>query len=300
MTEPVKAGLIGHVLSASLTPEMHQVEAQAQNFAYHYIRIDTAEPEHHGKPLETLLIEAEAAGFSGVNVTHPFKTEAAVFCNTLSDTAQALGAVNTLLFKDGKRQGHNTDYIGFRSALRDAAMLGSIHNILLLGAGGAGAAVALALIDQGCAKLTLCDPALGRADELRLTLAQLRPQTKIAAVRSPAEVDLTGLNGVVNASPLGMDAHPGMAIDPAGLKPGTWVTDIVYMPIDTALLRAARACGLTTLNGTAMAIYQAVAAFQLITGRCADAQRLRTHFHRLSGSDAFTPTLHTPKVMAVD
>lgn len=277
----MKAALIGHGIAASLTPDMHMAEARAQGFAYDYQRYDTATPEFRALALAQMLDRARAEGMAGVNVTHPFKIEAAGLMDELSDTARLLGAVNTVLFRDGRKIGHNTDYVGFRSALRRGLPMAPIRRVLLIGAGGAGGAVSLALIDQGCEELVLSDRNLDAAEALAQRIKVARPRVSVSVVKSAEVATPATLNGVVNATPMGMDSHPGMALDPGILAPGCWVADIVYFPRQTALLQAARARRLRTMDGSGMAMFQAAAAFHLITGRVASPERMAGSFDAL-------------------
>ena len=281
MTTSLKAGLIGHGIAGSMTPEMHEAEGRAQGLNYGYRRIDTATPPFEGKALSWLLDYAEDEGFAGVNITHPFKRQVVTFADEMSETVSSMGAANTLLFQNGKRAVHNTDYIGYRSALRHTLQLGSIGKVLLLGAGGAGGAVALALIDQGCRSLLIYDPASDRAETLVKMLRSVRPTAIVSVQRDLADIET--FDGVVNATPLGMASHPGMAIDPALLARRAWVSDIVYFPLETQLLRESRARDLVTMSGASMAVYQAVAAFSLITGRKADPSRMTAVFEEITG-----------------
>lgn len=277
----VKAALIGEGIALSLTPGMHEAEAAAQGFAYRYTRFDTALAPFDQMTLAELLQLAEERGLAGVNVTHPFKTEAVALMDTLSDTARDLGAVNTVVFQGGRRIGHNTDYTGFLYAF-NAGLGGAKRNrVLLLGAGGGGAAVALALLDARVKYLKIADPAPGRAEALRARLLPLRPGAKVTATSAPEALELAGFDGVVNATPMGMLAHPGVAIDPGALPPGAWVADIVYFPLETEFLQAARRKGCQTMSGAGMAVHQAVAAFGLITGREADPRRMAASFEPL-------------------
>ncbi|NDW52484.1 shikimate dehydrogenase [Aliiroseovarius sp. PrR006] len=277
----MKAALIGHNIGGSLTPDMHVAEAKAQGFAYDYQRFDTATPPFDGMTLKDILHRAEADGMVGVNVTHPFKADAASLMHELSETAQALGAVNTVLFKNGLWVGHNTDYVGFRSALRSEMPMASIAKVLLVGAGGAGGAVALALIDQGCGALCVTDTSVDRAEALAARLQAARPRAQIQVARSFENADSTSLSGVVNATPIGMDAHPGVAFDPTQLAPACWVADIIYFPRETELLKQAASRRLRTMDGSGMAIFQAAAAFHLMTGKTASPQRMSEQFKQL-------------------
>lgn len=277
----MKAALIGQNIGGSLTPDLHMAEANAQGFAYDYQRFDTTVPPFDGMSLKDILHRAEADGMGGVNVTHPFKADAAGLMHELSETAQALGAVNTVLFKNGRWVGHNTDYVGFRSALRSEMPMASIAKVLLVGAGGAGGAVALALIDQGCGTLRVTDTSTDRAEALAARLKAARPRAQIQVARSFENADPSGLSGVVNATPVGMDGHPGMAFDPDQLAPACWVADIIYFPRQTELLKRAASRRLRTMDGSGMAIFQAAAAFHLITGKTASPERMSAQFKQL-------------------
>ena len=272
----MKAALVGSGIGPSLTPGMHEAEGRAQGLAYRYERFDTALAPWKDMSLSAILDHAEAQGYAGLNITHPHKMQVARYLDALSDASQALGTVNTVVFRDGRRSGHTTDYSGFAAALQAFDPRVEGVDIVQFGAGGAGAATALALVDAG-ARLTLVDLDEARAEALADQLRAARPA---AQIRTGSAV-LARAAGAVNATPLGMDGYPGMAFDPQRLGPGAWVADIVYFPLETALTRAARARGLRVMNGGAMALYQAVAAFELITGHAASASRMRASFDQL-------------------
>ena len=267
----MKAGLIGDRIGGSLTPLMHETEGQALGIAYSYVRIDTAEAPHAVKPLSALIEAAEADGFAGLNITHPFKVDAVSLADELSGIARDLGAINTLVLRDGRRVGHNTDYAGFRAALARDLPDQAFEKVALFGAGGAGLAVALALIDHGASELCVVDTEPQKADALARQMKTVRPDARVTA----GPVDLALLDGAVNATPLGMAGYPGMAFDPARLSPDAWVADIVYFPLNTPLLAAARGQGRRVMSGAGMALFQAVAAFELITGQRPDPGRMQ-------------------------
>ncbi|WP_424943797.1 shikimate dehydrogenase [Aliiroseovarius crassostreae] len=277
----MKAALIGQGISGSLTPDMHMAEARAQGFDYDYMRFDTATAPYAGQSLTALLDLAQDQGMAGVNVTHPFKSQAAEVMDDLSDTARLLEAVNTVLFQGGRRIGHNTDYVGFRSALRRGLPHAPISRTLIAGAGGAGGAVALALIDQGTESLFIFDQDHGKAEDLKSRLTKARPRVAVGVIDAVADAPFEQMSGIVNATPMGMTGHPGMALDPRSLPPGGWVADIVYFPRQTALLKHAKNLRLRTMDGSGMAIYQAAAAFHLLTGRTASPDRMHESFERL-------------------
>ncbi len=279
MTAPhISAALIGHGIAGSLTPAMHEAEGRAQGFAYDYARFDTGLAPFAKRPLADLLTQAEAEGRAGVNITHPFKREAVALADELSEVAAALGAINTMVFDGGRRIGHNTDHTGFATALARDLGGARFGEVLLVGTGGAGAAVALALIDHGVDRLVLRDTAPGRAEDLARRLSAVRPNAKLSAV---TETDHAGLDGVVNATPLGMADHPGCAVDVSCLPREAWVADVVYVPIETELIAAARVRGHRVMTGGAMAVFQAVGSFELFTGRPAEPARMAAHFETL-------------------
>jgi shikimate dehydrogenase len=276
----IRAGLIGEGIAGSLTPPMHEAEARAQGLELSYVRFDTAEG-CRGLSLKDLLQEAQDQGYAGVNVTHPFKDDAVALMDMLSDAARDLGAVNTVLFKGSKRIGHNTDFTGFGRAF--AASLGDAakDNVVLFGAGGAGRAVALALLDGGVKRLRIVDPQPGKAEALVERLQTLRPDASLIAKESFEQDCVRNVSGVVNATPLGMDSHPGMAVDPEWLPKAAWVADIVYFPLETAFLARARAAGLKVMSGAGMAVHQAAEAFTHFTGLAADPARMAASFEQL-------------------
>jgi len=233
--------------------------------------------------LPDLLLAAERTGFSGLNVTHPCKQAVLAHLDELAPDAAALGAVNTVVLREGRRIGHNTDAWGFREALRRGLPGASLERVVQLGAGGAGAAVAHALSSLGVGELLLYDVDSGRAEALAERLAAQGAAGRIVVAPDLARA-LAVASGLVNATPVGMAAYPGLPLPAELLRPELWVADIVYFPLETELLRTARAIGCRTLDGSGMAVFQAVRAFELFTGRTPDPERMRRHFERL-GAD---------------
>lgn len=278
----MKAGLIGQGIQASLTPEMHVAEGQALGLRYDYCKIDVNCSPYRTSSLTNLVSESEESGFVGLNVTHPFKQKVVPLLDEMSDVVALLGSANSIVFQDGKRIGHNTDYIGYRSALRRALPRASIDTVLLFGAGGAGRAVALALLDQGTRNLFLYDRNPAQSQELQGILARGRPQAHVRVAQDLSAVDWATLDGAVNATPVGMNGYSGIPFHPEGLPHGGWVSDIVYFPKETELIKAARQAGLRTMDGTGMAVFQAVAAFNLFTQTPPDPDRMVRRFDQLS------------------
>ena len=276
-----RCGLIGAGIGTSLSPALHEAEGRSQGLDLSYELFDVDQP---GTPaaLDRILDGAERDGFAGLNITHPFKQRVVALLDNLSPQARAIGAVNTVVFRDGQRYGHNTDAYGFTESFRANLPDVATGRVVQLGAGGAGAACAYAQLTAGVRHLTVVDPDAGRRDRLAATLITRFGDARIA-VAAPPELPaaIAGADGLVNASPVGMHADPRLPLPAELLHRGLWVFDIVYMPVETALLRAARAAGLRTLGGTAMCAYQAAAAFELLTGRTPDTARMLRALDRL-------------------
>lgn len=276
-----RCGLIGAGIATSLSPALHEAEGRAHGLDLTYTLIDVDDP-HTPHDLRTLLARAEAAGLAGVNVTHPFKQQVVGLLDDLSPQARDIGAVNTVVFRDGRRFGDNTDAYGFAQAFRRGLPGAGVEHVVQLGAGGAGAACAFAQLALGVRHLTVIDPDEERRGRLAEALSA-RFEIDRIAVAPPDRLPgaLAGADGLVNATPVGMSAQPGLPLPIGLLRPGLWVADIVYMPVETPLLRAADRLGLRSLGGTTMCVFQAAAAFELFTGLVPDTGRMFDHLNRL-------------------
>ncbi|KJZ19469.1 shikimate dehydrogenase [Loktanella sp. S4079] len=274
-------GLVGRGIQRSRTPRMHMQEAAAQGQRLIYQLLDVDQFPGGDRPLAQIIDAAEICGFAGLNITFPYKIDVIPLLDELSDNAKAIGAVNTVVFKDGRRIGHNTDKVGFEEGFRQNMPGAALGHVLQIGAGGAGVAVAHAFASLGVKRLTIADSDHARADAL---------QAQIAGVGGDIVVDVADLDemlalqpdGVVNATPVGMAKLPGTAYPVSQLRPEMWVADIVYFPLETELLAAARAKGCRVLPGSGMAVYQAVRAFELFTGRRPDADRMKATFEAMT------------------
>ncbi|MCB5199061.1 shikimate dehydrogenase [Loktanella sp. TSTF-M6] len=275
-SKSVRVGLVGNGIQESRTPAMHVAEGLSQGLDYRYDLIDPEQLETGGN-LPDIVAHAEAAGFSGLNITFPYKQAVIALTDELSEAARKVGAVNTLVFRDGKRFGHNTDFWGFAEGMRNGLPDVKLDRILLIGAGGAGGALAFALQDLGVTELMIVDSRADAASALADRVNTLTG-TKTAHVVDDVAKCAASANGIVNATPMGMAKLPGTPIDTALLTPDHWVAEIVYFPLETEFLRIAIAKGCRTLDGSRMAVFQAVRAFQLFTGRDADAARMMATF----------------------
>ena len=273
------AGLIGSGIQRSLTPAMQEEEAHQQGLRLHYQLIDLDQTAGALQQLPALLVSARIMGFAGLNITYPCKQAVLPLLDGLSPEAEAMGAVNTVVIADGRMVGHNTDGSGWAWGLRRSLPDADLACVVLLGAGGAGSAIADAVLRLGAARLRIVDTDLTRAGALADAL-KARFGDRVT-VQGDAAQALEGATGLIHATPTGMDKLPGMPIPAALLRPSLWVSEIVYFPLDTALLQAARAAGCATMDGGAMAVGQAVGAFELFTGLKADPERMGRHFRQL-------------------
>jgi shikimate dehydrogenase len=274
--KPKLLGLIGEGISASRTPNAHMNEGKAQGLTVIYQLLDMLITRQTNADLPAILDGCERYGFSGVNVTFPAKQAIIPFLDELSPDATALQAVNTVLFKNGKRIGHNTDFYGFAEGFRQEMQNCSLEHVVQFGSGGAGAAVLHALLTLGAKKVTLIDTNIEKRDETVTLLAKTWGE-KIAITNNPEET-VKAASGIVNATPVGMAKLPGTPFNTEWLAKNHWVSDVIYFPIETELLKAARAKGCKVQNGLNMSIYQGVEAFRHFTGLEANVSRMASYF----------------------
>lgn len=268
-------GLIGSGIGPSLSPALHEREADRQGLRYLYRLIDIDVLGVGPEAVGDLVRAARDLGFDGLNITHPCKQLVIDHLDELAPQAAALGAVNTVVFERGRAVGHNTDVTGFAASFARGLPDVPLERVVQLGAGGAGAAVAHAVLTLGAGHVTVVDAMPDRAADLAAGLNRHFGAGRAAAATPDALGGLLGRgDGVVHATPTGMAAHPGLPFPAELLHPGLWVAEVVYRPLETELLRTARAVGCATLDGGGMAVFQAADAFRLFTGREPDAVRM--------------------------
>ncbi|PXA97859.1 shikimate dehydrogenase [Nostoc sp. 3335mG] len=274
----LRIGLLGRGIGASLTPAMHEAEGRRLGLVYRYDLIDFDRLGLGDADLGAMLDAVRSAGYCGVNVTYPFKQAVIPLLDALSGEAEAIGAVNTVVFGPDGTVGHNTDCYGFAQSLRQGLGVVPVAHVVQFGAGGAGAAVAQALAELGALTLDIVDVDHNRAEALARQVASANG-TLTRGMTPDTFVDLVDIaSGIVNATPVGMEKVPGVPFDPGLLKPHQWVADIIYFPRETDLIRAARAAGCRVLPGGSMAVYQAVRAFKLFSGVEPDAMEMAKTF----------------------
>ena len=274
-------GLIGAGIQRSMSPALHEEEGRHHGLRVHYQLIDL---DGAGSDALALLIQAaRVMGFAGLNITFPCKQAVIPLLDSLSEEASAIGAVNTVVREGDRLVGYNTDASGWSWGFRRALPKADLSRVVLLGAGGAGAAVGYAALDLAVPHLMIHDVDPSRAAALAANLRRRFPDRKIEPVN-----DLKGAmqssSGLIHCTPTGMAGHPGMPLDERLLRPAMWVSEIVYVPLETELLKAARRIGCATADGGHMNVGQAIRGFKLFTGLDADPARMDAQFRRLVSS----------------
>ncbi|MDZ7269945.1 MAG: shikimate dehydrogenase [candidate division KSB1 bacterium] len=263
-----RLAVIGDPIAHSLSPllQRHLIEHFGLPFRYEALRVTAAQ-------LPGLVARLRNGELAGVNVTLPHKQAMVPLLDDLVAPAHRIAAVNTVVCERGLLLGHNTDVPGFARSLQAAGIAVRQETVLLLGAGGAAAAVLLALLEAGVDLIYISNRDASRPQRL---LARLSPagQAKVRLISWPQRLELLQLPAVtlvINATSAGMWPRVEISPVPADLlHAGLTVVDLVYNPVTTRLLREAHAAGARTLSGLPMLIYQGVAALELWSGQCLD------------------------------
>jgi shikimate dehydrogenase len=266
------AGVLGWPVAHSRSPRLHNYWLQRYGINGAYLPLPVR-PEHFAEAVRGLV----RLGFAGANVTVPHKEAAFALCDRAEDSAKKAGAANTLVFgADGTISGSNTDGFGLIEALRAGAPGFDARRgpAVVLGAGGSARAVVLALIEAGAPEIRLVNRTAERAQRLAAELGgPVRPVAWSAAGEA-----LAGTALLVNTTSLGMRGKPPLSLDLAALPATAVVNDIVYTPLETGLLRAARRRGNPVVDGLGMLLHQARGGFRLWFGRDPEVtEALRRH-----------------------
>jgi shikimate dehydrogenase len=272
-----QVGLLGAGIQFSSSPYLHNTEARALGLDYNQQLLDLDLLPGGVAGFAAVVERVERQGYAGINVTFPIKQQIIPLLHELSAEASALHAVNTVVFRNAKRVGHNTDWWGFAESFKRGLPGAPVQRVAVVGAGGAGAAVAYAILQQGAAELRIHDVDLARSTALAQRMQEVFPHRKVHACSDLAAA-LEVADGLIHATPMGMAKLPGLAVPEALLHKGLWVADVVYVPLETELLRVARRLGCRTVDGSGMAVYQAAMAIELFTGVKPDAERMRASF----------------------
>lgn len=273
-------GLIGAGIQRSLSPALQEEEARHHGLRLHYQLIDLDEAGASADDLAGLIAAARIMGYAGLNITYPCKQLVIPFLDALSDDARAIGAVNTVVREGKHLVGHNTDGSGWGWALRRQLPDADLGCVVLLGAGGAGSAIAHEALRLGVATLRIVDTDADRAEALVERVNAIHGAGR-AVARADPESAMDGATGLIHATPTGMKKLPGLPLPAALLRPSLWVSEVVYVPLQTELLTAARRAGCATLDGGHMNVGQAVRGFRLFTGLDADPARMEATFRSL-------------------
>lgn len=273
-------GLIGAGIQRSLAPALQEEEARHHGLRLHYQLIDLDTGRAGAEALPVLISAARIMGFSGLNITYPCKQSVIPLLDALSEEARAIGAVNTVVREGSRLVGHNTDGSGWGWGFQRALPGADLHRVVLLGAGGAGSAIAYEVLRLGAQQLVIVDSDAPRASALAEKQNGIHGGGRAVATSDLAAA-MKDATGFIHATPTGMDRLPGLPLPESLLRPRLWVSEIVYFPLETALLKAARRIGCATADGGHMNVGQAFRGFKLFTGLEPDAARMEAHFRRL-------------------
>jgi shikimate dehydrogenase len=274
----VLVGLIGANIMGSLSPALFSdafAAAGIEGF-YHLLDVD----QLPGRRLPQLLDAIKTAGFAGANITFPFKQEIIPLLDAIDPEAAQVGAVNTVAIEaDGRTTGYNFDRRGWRHNFEESfgAEIARGATVVLVGAGGAGRAVAFALMDLGVAHVVIHDLDAARANAVCADVAKGYGASRCRVSRD-LEREIAGADGVVNATQTGMRGFPGNPVPASALKTQHWAADVIYTPVETESLKAAAAKGARTSNGRGMCVHSGVAALRLFAGIEPDVARLHRAF----------------------
>ena len=278
---PLLLGLVGAGIGGSLSKPMHEREGAACGLSLAYRPIDAEVLGFGASDLPDVLAWATRLGYDGLNVTHPFKEAVVPHLDERSGAVVALGAANTVVIRDGRTSGYNTDWSGFARSLQRSLPDPTGDRVVLVGAGGAGVAVGYALLHLGVGHVAVHDVDPSRAAGCVDRLSRAFDPARLSVVDDLA-ASLAAADGLAHATPTGMLGHPGLPVPPELVRPDLWVADIVYFPLDTELVHLARSRGCRVVPGGGMAVFQAARAFELFTGRTPDADRMLEHFAEIT------------------
>ncbi|MDB2550373.1 shikimate dehydrogenase [Rickettsiales bacterium] len=266
MTQLTQIAVIGNPISQSLSPKMHNFLLKKYAIDGFYIPLKIEEEN-----FEQMLKDLAQIGFKGFNITIPFKENALKICDKLSNSAQEIGAVNTILImEDGKIFGHNSDGIGFVKNIQNSHPDFNFNNkeIILIGAGGSAKAISYALINKNVKKITIFNRNLENAQNLTDNLAKINPKITLE-VKALDQINdnLQNCDLLINSTSLGMVNNPALDIDLTNISKSAIISDIVYKPLMTPLLTQAQSLNLKIVTGIGMLIFQGLVGFELWFGQ---------------------------------
>lgn len=268
----IRLGLIGDNIADSRSPHLHRLAAKLCGLSVDY---ELLIPPHMGESFDAVLADCARSGFRGVNVTYPYKERAAAVVAVHDARIRSLGGVNTVIFEEGRPQGHNTDYSGFIAAYRHVMGGDRPGSVCLLGAGGVGKAVAFGLLALGLENLRIVERDLAKAEALAAVLSTAKAGLHVETTNDPVKASRRA-DGLINCTPVGMVGLEGTPLPRELMQGASWAFDAVYTPVDTEFLRNAAAEGLRILSGYELFFYQGIDAFECFTGQRPDEHALRS------------------------
>ncbi len=275
----LRLGLIGDNIGQSKAPLLHTTAGRLSGLATTYDRLVPGELKTSFDQTFALCL---AGGYRGINITYPYKEEAARLVEIDDPTVRAMGAVNTVIFEPTGPKGYNTDYSGFIAAYRGARGNLPAGRVCMIGAGGVGKAIAFALLNLGLESLLIVDLNVAKAEDLAARLHALSSETSVTIAEDTSAV-AGNVDGLINCTPVGMVGYDGTPMPRERVKGAEWAFDAVYTPLDTQFLRDAAAEGLTVISGFELFFHQGVDAWQIFSGQPVDAVRLRSALMESTG-----------------
>lgn len=271
MTQTIKLGLIGDNITRSKSPRLHMTAGRLAGLDVTYDRLI---PRNLRLTFDEVFEQARKSGFRGINVTYPYKEQAAGKVDVVDPLVKAIGAVNTVVFAADGPQGYNTDYSGFMSAYR--RVRGDLEPgiVCMIGTGGVGKAVAFGLLGLNARTIRLVDLDSVKAEALMSALVATGSQTQIE-VHTDASEAAVGADGLINCTPVGMIGHDGTPLPAHAMTGASWAFDAVYTPVDTRFLKDAEARGLVIISGYELFFEQGIDAWGIFTGTALDSDALR-------------------------
>ena len=275
-------GLIGSPVGHSGSPAMHNYGFQALGIDAAYLAFDIKEDQ-----VKDAISAVRTLNMQGINVTMPCKTEAAKYMDELSPAARLIGAVNTVVNRDGKLYGHITDGEGFVANLKDHGVSIEEKDIVIFGAGGAATAILVQCALDGAKSVTVINPRddfFGRAEEMHKKLREETPDCDITLIdladEAAVKEAVSKTDILINGTLLGMKPKEDTSVirDTSLFRKDMVVADVVYNPKETKLLREAKAAGCRTVQGDGMLLWQGVAAFKLFTGQDMPVKEIKEKF----------------------
>jgi shikimate dehydrogenase len=276
MSHKIQLGLLGNGISRTRAKDLHELLGEMYDLNVSYRVMDLgAQPAPVSITRE--LERCRDEGFRGVNVTHPYKRDAFLAVNLMENFPSGLTSVNTVIFENGQMRADNTDYSGFYHAF--VSQFGPQYTpgrVLMFGAGGVGVAIAVALKRLALTELVIYDI----QPEMARNLVNLLRENSIPAriARKDLAGEMKEVDGLINATPVGMFQYPGNPFPEEGFDSQNWAFDAVYTPVDTEFLIQCRKTGIATLSGFRLFLYQGLNAFERFTGVTPDAEAVESEF----------------------